>query len=426
MMTVRGSVLSASVVTPPVSQAQDVVIRDRAPPPRRGLVPLSADPITEGHLDLIRAARAQCAEVVVLIAENDGKRGSYCFTLAERAVLAMRAIAHAGIDRVRVTTTDRLLVDAYLREGCAVIFRGVRNAADRTTDEAQMRLHAAILPGIDDHVVYVPARAERVHVSSTMVKAFVAHDVDVSSYVPAFVKQALEERIRQQWRIAVTGGVASGKSWVASHLAQHIPEHHGVPATHIDLDQLQRELFEEDSAGAQFVRDGLAALFGVRVLAHGGRMVERRVLKETLLLTDGCSPEQRVAAHKLVQPHIERKLREALHGARGVVFLEWAQLAEMQLGQWTNHHAIVVDTPDRAIFAKCRGITDAEQAAIARYQWSTDRKADALEACARSAGCGRVLRYVHRSASTATDLPVLAKELLTWLPTMRSLRSSVP
>ncbi|KKW33252.1 MAG: hypothetical protein UY76_C0006G0010, partial [Candidatus Uhrbacteria bacterium GW2011_GWA2_52_8d] len=42
----------------------------------RGLVPLSADPITYGHIDLIARAASQCHDLIVLITQNDGKRGS--------------------------------------------------------------------------------------------------------------------------------------------------------------------------------------------------------------------------------------------------------------------------------------------------------------------------------------------------------------
>ena len=54
---------------------------------RRGLVALSADPITLGHLALIATAAARCHELIVLVANNDGKLGSYLWNLNERTMM---------------------------------------------------------------------------------------------------------------------------------------------------------------------------------------------------------------------------------------------------------------------------------------------------------------------------------------------------
>lgn len=393
---------------------------------RRALVPLSADPITFGHIDLIRAARERSDEVVVLIADNDVKRGSYLFPLPERAAMAERAIAHAAIDRVRVVYSNGLLIDAYLREGCDVVFRGVRDAADRAGDELQMRLHDQILSGISDRVVFVPAKPEHAHVSSTMVKAFVSHDVDVARFVPAFVKQVLEERMRHQWRIAVTGCVASGKSWVCNDLARHIASQWQIPTTHLDIDQLQRDLSEEDSPGAQLVRDGLAKRLGPHVLTNRRRSVNRRVLAEKLLFAEHVEDELRAELHNLIRPHVERKMRETLRSSQGLVIIEWAQLAEMDLGHWANYHALVIDTPDRDQFFAKRGIDTGQAGALARLQWDADHKVAALEERAREAGNGYVLRYENRSGLSPVDLHKLCERVLALFPNLCSAFGGAP
>lgn len=389
----------------------------RAPVTQRhrcGLVPLSADPVTFGHLDVIAHASTACDTVVVFIGNSDDKLGRYCFSLAERVAMAEQAIRAAGLTNVRVIGSDGLLVDLYLREGCDAIFRGVRNTNDRSGDDAQMALQNIVLPGIADRVEYVPARPERALISSTMVKAFVAHDLDVSRYVPVAVKQALEERITQRCLVGVTGGIAVGKSTVTTRIAEYVRRHGRFPVTVIDVDQLQRDLYTEDSPGAQLVRDELAKLLGPSIRTDGGRGIDREQLARMLFRPD-ASATLRGMAHAIVAPHVERKFREAIRGCQGLVLIEWAQLIEMELTRWVNHHVIVVESPNRDVFAAKRGITPQRLMELRAFQWDTDRKVRELTARIAQDQHGHVFRFVNRRGAT-NDVRALVTQLIEQFP----------
>src|SRR5688572_1385691 len=293
---------------------------------RRGLVALSADPATFGHLDLIARSAAKCRELVVLVANNDRKLGSYCFPLAERTAMVERAVGEAGIGNVRVVGSSGLLVDVYLREGCDRLFRGVRNEKDVDYEEEQAQLNRMILPALDGRIEYVEAARDLKLVSSTLVKAFVDLYLDVDKFVPMFVKRMLEEKRLEQKRITVTGGIAVGKSWVAAELASQAAAA-GPAAKHINVDQLLRDVYDEASPGAQVVRDALAKQFGEAVLAPDGMTVDRRRLAEFLFVRGADDHRQFVT--DLTMPHVARKYREAIASCKGLVILEWAQTAEM-------------------------------------------------------------------------------------------------
>lgn len=375
---------------------------------RRGLVALSADPVTFGHLDLIRKAAAKCIELVVLVANNDRKLGSYCFTLADRTIMVERAAADAGIGNVRVVCSSGLLVDVYLREGCDRLFRGVRNDKDVDYEEEQAELNRMILPAIAGKIEYVEAERDLKLVSSTMVKAFVQLRLDVDRFVPMFVKQMLEERLLRQYRVTVTGGIAVGKSWVAAELVAQA-RRAGIPATHVNVDQLLREVYDEPSDGAQVVRDGLAERFGDRVLAPDRHSVDRKRLAEILFRPDGGGGDfedaivDRVFVTDLTMPHVARRYREALASARGLVVVEWAQTAEMHMGPWTDNNVIVVDSPDRPAFLARRGIDPERVAVMDAIQWTAERKAKSLERRARTDHSGTVLRYANRICATEDE-----------------------
>ncbi len=375
---------------------------------RRGLVALSADPVTFGHLDLVRKAAAKCEELVVLVANNDRKLGSYCFTLTERTLMVERAAKEAGIGNVRVIGSGGLLVDVYLREGCDRLFRGVRNEKDVDFEEEQATLNCMILPAIEGRFEFVQADPKLKLVSSTLVKAFVQLRLDVDRFVPMFVKQMLEERLLRQYRITVTGGIAVGKSWVAAELAAQSMRA-GIPSTHVNVDQLLREVYDEQSAGAQGVRDALAGRFGDDVLVADRKSVERKRLAEILFRTTEGGREDEDAfidrefVTALTMPHVARKYRDAIADVKGLVVVEWAQTAEMDMGSWTNNNVVVVDSPDRPAFLARRRIAAERVAVMDGIQWPAGRKARELERRAREACHGTVLRYANRLCPTEDE-----------------------
>ncbi len=367
---------------------------------RCGLVALSADPITFGHLDLIRQAKERCDSIVVLVANNDLKAGQYLFSLDERTTITTEAIRQSGIGGTRVIGSSGLLVDVYLREGCDALFRGIRNVKDAEYEEEQMELHTYILPELRGHIVYLESREEYRIISSSLVKAFVRSHVDVSRFVPIFVKQLLEERMNGQYLVAVTGCQAVGKSYVSEALANEIRSR-GQSAVVISVDALVRELYDEESDGAQLIRDAIATTFGKEILSEDRKHVDRRAFKQKLFHPE-TKKEDRENLHQMVEPHIARLYRDALRGKRGLVIVEWAQLAEMNLSYWTNYHSIVVTSDDGHVFAQARSIEGEEADRIALFQWSSDEKVEALYRIASGARHGVVIRFSNKIGDTVS------------------------
>ena len=97
------------------------------------LIPGSFDPMTLGHLDIVKRASAQYERVTVAVMINESK--SYAHTIEERAEMARLTVA--GLSNVDVVTDRGMLVDLFDRIGADVIVKGVRNEKDRA-DEAEM------------------------------------------------------------------------------------------------------------------------------------------------------------------------------------------------------------------------------------------------------------------------------------------------
>lgn len=95
------------------------------------VLPGSYDPMTTGHLDLVRRALTQYDRVVVAVMNNDRK--VYRFTMDERVHMA--ALTLAGLDRVTLVHSEGLLVDLFDEVGGTVIVKGVRDERDRAYEE---------------------------------------------------------------------------------------------------------------------------------------------------------------------------------------------------------------------------------------------------------------------------------------------------
>ncbi|QNP57144.1 pantetheine-phosphate adenylyltransferase [Tessaracoccus defluvii] len=151
------------------------------------LVPGSFDPITVGHLDIVRRAHALFGEVVVAIGNNSTK--SYLFSFEERVALVEGATA--GLGGITVEAMDGLLVDFCNDRGIPAVVKGLRFGADFDF-ELQMAHMNEEMGGIE--TVLLPAARDHVTLSSTIIRQVVRLGGDVSPYVPANVAVALAEK----------------------------------------------------------------------------------------------------------------------------------------------------------------------------------------------------------------------------------------
>lgn len=158
---------------------------------RIAVVPGSFDPVTLGHLDVIRRAARLYDELVVLVVHNPGK--TPMLPLEERVALIERVIRDAGLpDTVRVDSWGAgLLVDYCRQVGATVLVKGVRSQLD-VTYETPMALVNRDLADVET-VLLLPDPAHA-HVSSSLVRQVEALGGDVAPYVPAAVAEALAVR----------------------------------------------------------------------------------------------------------------------------------------------------------------------------------------------------------------------------------------
>ena len=153
------------------------------------LYPGSFDPVTNGHLDVIRRALAVFDRVLVGVLANPRK--SPLLAAATRVEILRAALVEAGIpdDRVEVVTFDGLTVDAVKAHGAGSIIRGLRAISDFETEMQLAHNNRKLAPDVDS--VFFMTAVEHGYVSSSLVKEIARFGGDVSSMVPEAALQAL-------------------------------------------------------------------------------------------------------------------------------------------------------------------------------------------------------------------------------------------
>ncbi len=153
----------------------------------------SFDPITNGHVDVIRRGAAFCDRIVVAIGVHPGK--APMFTANERADLIRRSCADAlaGTScKLEVATFDGLAVEAARQHGAKIMLRGLRDCADLDYEMQMAGMNGAMAPDIQ--TIFAPASPMVRHITATLVRQIAMMGGDVSSFTPAEVALALAAR----------------------------------------------------------------------------------------------------------------------------------------------------------------------------------------------------------------------------------------
>ena len=149
----------------------------------RALIPGSYDPITVGHLDIIKRTADLFDEVIVLVSKNSTK--NYMLCSQKRATLVEDAVKK--LHNVRVAIYDGLLVDFAKINDVDVTVKGIRNDKDYQYEESMAGTNMLLsrkLYGRDFETMYLPCSKEYTDVSSTVVRMLLANEGDVSGLVP--------------------------------------------------------------------------------------------------------------------------------------------------------------------------------------------------------------------------------------------------
>ena len=159
---------------------------------RIGVYPGTFDPLTLGHMDIIRRGAKLVDRLVIGVTTNPSK--SPMFSVDERMATVRREVAAIG-GAIDVVSFDSLLMDFAEREGARVIVRGLRAVADFEYEYQMAGMNQQINPRVE--TVFLMADVALQPIASRLVKEIALFGGDIAKFVPATVREEVIARVSQ-------------------------------------------------------------------------------------------------------------------------------------------------------------------------------------------------------------------------------------
>jgi pantetheine-phosphate adenylyltransferase len=161
--------------------------------PRTALYAGSFDPVTNGHLDVVRQAVRLADRLVLAIGVHPGKAPLFVFE--ERLAMLTETcgpIAKAAGAELACMAFDGLVVDLAKREGATLLIRGLRDSTDFDYEMQMAGMNGAMAPGVQ--TVFVPASPAVRPITATLVRQIAGMGGDITAFVPASVATKLKSK----------------------------------------------------------------------------------------------------------------------------------------------------------------------------------------------------------------------------------------
>jgi pantetheine-phosphate adenylyltransferase len=161
--------------------------------PRIALYAGTFDPVTNGHLDVVRHAARLADKLVLAIGVHPGKKP--LFTADERMAMLEQTcgpLARREKCKLVCITFDNLVVETARKQGATLLIRGLRDATDFDYEMQMAGMNASMAPKVQ--TVFLPASAAVRPITATLVRQIAGMGGDVSAFVPAAVAARLKKK----------------------------------------------------------------------------------------------------------------------------------------------------------------------------------------------------------------------------------------
>ena len=161
----------------------------------RAIYPGSFDPVTNGHIDIIKRAAAISDELIVGVLQNKAK--TPLFSVEERVIM-LREVTK-NLKNVKIVPFEGLLIDFASQMDAKVIVRGLRAITDFEYELQMSQTNRKL--NADIETLFLTTSLEYSFLSSTTVKEVASFGGDITQFVPKFVADKITEKIKEKRRV---------------------------------------------------------------------------------------------------------------------------------------------------------------------------------------------------------------------------------
>lgn len=159
---------------------------------KKAIYPGTFDPVTYGHIDLVKRALEIFPEVIIAVAHNPQKNP--LFTVKEREDMLKKATA--GLKGAKICNFKGLVVDYARKQKVKVLIRGLRMISDFEYEFQMALTNRKLAPDIE--TIFLMPQESYSYISSKLLKEAAFLGADLSSFLPKFVEKALKQKINQK------------------------------------------------------------------------------------------------------------------------------------------------------------------------------------------------------------------------------------
>jgi len=150
----------------------------------------SFDPVTNGHMDIIKRAAKQCGKLIVAVLVNSSK--TPCFTTQERVEMLKKSVSDLG--NVEVESFSGLLVEFMAKRDAFTIIKGLRAVSDFEYEMQMALLNKKLSPNIETLFMITGLRYS--FLSSSMVRELAKNNGDIAGFVPDEIKEEINAKLK--------------------------------------------------------------------------------------------------------------------------------------------------------------------------------------------------------------------------------------
>ena len=158
----------------------------------RAIYPGSFDPVTLGHLDIMKRASKTVDELIVGVLNNGGK--TPLFTIDER--VSMLKEVTDGLSNVKILSFSGLLVDFARQTEATVVVRGLRAISDFEYELQMAQTNHKLNPNVD--TMFLATSLEYSYLSSTIVKEVAFFQGDIKEFVPEQIVERIKKKVKEK------------------------------------------------------------------------------------------------------------------------------------------------------------------------------------------------------------------------------------
>lgn len=159
---------------------------------RTAIYPGSFDPITKGHLDVLKKASKMFDKVIIAVLKNSTKKGF--LPIEDRVNLIKESISE--LENVEVDFFDGLTIEYARKKGANILIRGLRAVSDLEYEMQISQTNSALAPDID--TVFLITKPKYNFISSSVVKEIASMGGDISKFVPKAVFDYLNNKYKER------------------------------------------------------------------------------------------------------------------------------------------------------------------------------------------------------------------------------------